>query len=258
MLCLPGLTRNAADFDRLAKYLSSKKGGARKVIAMDLRGRGRSAHDRNWSNYNPIVEAGDVLSVLDAYGVHSVQVIGTSRGGIVTMVLAAMRPGILSKIVFNDIGPEVDARGLVRIKNYIEKASAPASLEQAADYLKRVAQAQFPEWGDEEWAYQARLIYEEVDGKLVRMHDPRLVKTLSTLNLDQPLPTMWPQFKGLTRIPLLLIRGATTDLLSTSCVEEMQRLHNGMEVIEVPAQGHAPDLGTAGLPQKIAGFLNRS
>ena len=255
VLCLAGLARNAADFDKLANYLASSEGGARRVLCLDYRGRGQSEYDKNWRNYNPLVEADDVLAGVTAASIHHVDVVGTSRGGIVAMILAAIRPGILKSVVLNDIGPVIDGKGLVRIKNYLEKARPPNNWEEATQYLKLVGEGQFTDWDDREWRRQATLIYREENGKLVRRHDRKLINTLKEINLDIRLPDLWPQFAGLRNLPLLLVRGENTDLLSMDCVARMKKEHPGMKIVNVPNQGHAPDLGAGNLPHVIANFL---
>ncbi len=256
VVCLAGLTRNAADFDELAKYLASSDGGSRKVLCLDYRGRGQSEYDKNWRNYNPLVETDDVLAGITAAGIGHADIVGTSRGGIIAMILAAFRPGILKSVILNDIGPEIDGKGLIRIKNYISESRMPKNWDEATQYLKQVGKGDFTNWDDEEWRRQTTLIYYEKNGKLVRQHDPKLVNGLKDINLDIRLPNLWPQFAGLRKLPLLLIRGENTDLLSMDCVSRMQNEHQKMRIIHVPDQGHAPDLGSAGIPQTIASFFS--
>lgn len=255
VLCLAGLTRNSADFHELAVHLSTHKTKPRRVLCLDYRGRGKSAYDKNWENYNPLIEAGDVIDGVLAAGLHHVALIGTSRGGLVAMVLAAMRPGMMKALVFNDIGPEVDGPGLVRIKNYIENAREPNNWQDAEEMMKAAGAKQFPDWNQQNFEQQARLIFKEEDGKIIRQYDEGLVKSMSSIDLDQPLPTFWPQFEGLKNLPLLLIRGEYSDLLSVETVEKMQKVHSDMRLVTAARQGHAPDLGSANLPQTIAKYL---
>lgn len=254
-VCLPGLTRNAADFHRLAVHLSQHAQTPRRVLCLEYRGRGRSQYDKNWENYNVLTEADDVVQGMTAAGLQHAAMIGTSRGGLIIMLLAAMKPGLMAKIVLNDVGPEIDGAGLVRIKKTIESGSDAGSWKEAAEQLKSVGKRDFPNYSDEEWERQARLIYREDGGRLVRNYDPKLVNTLKALDLDTRLPSLWPQFTGLRKMPLMLIRGERTDLLSEQTVEKMQKIHSGMQIVNVPDQGHAPDLGSAGLPERIETFL---
>ena len=255
VLCLAGLTRNSADFHPLAVYLSTHIKHPRRVLCLDYRGRGQSAYDENWGNYNPLTEAGDVIDGLIAAGLHQVAIIGTSRGGLIAMVLAAMRPTIIKAVILNDVGPEVDGQGLVRIKNYIENATDPKNWQEAVQAVAAISTKQFPDWDGDELDRQARLIFKQENGAIVRQYDSGLAKSLTSINLDEPLPTFWPQFEGLGHLPLLLIRGEYSDLLSFETVEKMLEVHPKMEVISAPGQGHAPDLGSGRLPQAIARFL---
>ena len=256
VLCLPGLTRNSADFHEFALHLANHDSNPRRVLCLDYRGRGLSAYDKNWNNYNPLVEATDVIDGVIAAGLHQVALVGTSRGGMIAMVLAAMRPTMMKMVVFNDIGPEIYGPGLVRIKNYIESAMLPHSWEEAAQMLKKIAGKHFPNWDDGECVRQARLIYKQENGKIIRQYDDGLIKSLSAINLDEPLPTYWPQFAGLEHLPMLLVRGQNSDLLSLDTVHKMQKSNPAMKLITVPNQGHAPDLGSSGLPAAIANFIS--
>lgn len=257
VVCLPGLSRNAADFHGLARHLAGGRGG-RRVLCLDYRGRGMSQHDRNWRNYNPITEAEDVVDAVAAAGLDHVCVVGTSRGGLIAMILGAMRPGMLNAVVFNDIGPQIEGRGLIRIKNHLAGLRQPESVAAAAATLKQAGGHQFTAWDDDDWLAQARLIYKEENDRLKPRFDPALLKTLKAINLDQPLPAMWPQFAGLGRLPVMLVRGENTDVLSRETAEAMAQMHPSMERIDVKGQGHAPDLGAAGLPKAIGDFVDRA
>lgn len=255
VLCLAGLTRNSADFHHLAMYLSRWAPAPRRVLCLDYRGRGMSQRDRDWQNYNPLTEADDVLAGVTAAGLREVAIVGTSRGGLIAMVLAALRPAVMRAVVLNDVGPEIDGRGLVRIRNYVEKGRDFASWREAVEAVRAMGESQFPVYDRSDWEAQARLIFEERKGRIVRRYDPRLMKSLATINLDNPLPTMWPQFAGLRNIPVLLLRGERSDLLSPETVERMHDLHPAMRSVTVAGQGHAPDLGSDGLPERVAAFI---
>ena len=258
LVCLPGLTRNSADFHTIANYLAHETKTPRRVLCLDYRGRGMSARDRNWQNYNIFVEADDVVAGMIAAGIQHAVIFGTSRGGLITFVMAATRPGFLNGVIFNDIGPEIDPRGLVRIKNYVEKGVDHKSWESAVEAVQRTGASQFPDWGREKWEEQTHLIYAVRNGKIVRRYDKNLMKTLRSIDLDSPLPQMWPQFKALSRIPVMAIRGANSDLLSQLTVEKMHRVHGNMKSVTIPGQGHAPDPGTPELKKQIADFLKEA
>lgn len=257
-ICLPGLTRNARDFHQLALHLSREAATPRMVVCFDYRGRGQSAYDRNWRNYNVVTEAEDVLAGLTAMGVAHGAFIGTSRGGLIIHVLAGMRPATMKAVVLNDIGPVVDGAGLAHIRAYLERAPRPKTLADAVAIQRSTHGQAFSALSDADWERFVHALYRMEDGKPVADYDPALVKTLTSLDLNMPLPVLWPQFKGLCNIPLLAIRGANSRLLSAETLEEMARQHPAMTSVTVAGQGHAPLLETANLPQKIAAFLSKA
>lgn len=242
VVCLPGLTRNAEDFHDLALALSQDKVHPRRVLAIDYRGRGRSEWDRDWRNYDARVETDDVLQILTAAGIERAVFIGTSRGGLIAMALAASRPPLLAGAVLNDVGPVLEAKGLIRIRSYVGKMPRPSSFGEAADLLRQMSSAQFPRYTDEQWLKQARVTWREREGSLVLSYDPALAKTLEALDLETALPDAWPLFEGLSNIPVLAIRGALSDLLSAQTLKAMQERHPRLTAVTVPDQGHAPAL----------------
>ncbi|WP_214475872.1 alpha/beta hydrolase [Mesorhizobium sp. dw_380] len=257
VVCLPGLTRNARDFHELALRLSTGP-NARKVVAFDYRGRGQSAYDPDVSHYNVGVEAGDVLAGLAALGIEEAAFIGTSRGGLIIHVLGALQPAVLKAIVLNDIGPVIEPAGLAHIQSYLERAPKPKTFAEIMDAQRSVHRKGFPMLTDADWMRMVGALYRETDQGLLPDFDPKLVETVASLDLSQPLPTLWPQFDALAAIPLLAIRGANSRLLSTGTLNQMQKRHPGMETITVEEQGHAPLLETNNLPVAIAAFLDRA
>ena len=258
VICLPGLTRNAADFHELAIHLSSHPAQPRQVVAFDYRGRGRSAYDPDWRNYDVLIETGDILAGLTALDIAHGAFVGTSRGGLIVMVLAAMRPTALKAVVLNDIGPVADGAGLAQIRSYLERAPKPKSMGDAVA-IQRTANGQaFPALTDADWERLVRAIYREEKGGVVADFDPALLNTLKGIDLSKPLPTMWPQFMGLAKVPVLAIRGENSKLLSAETLREMGSRHPRMETVTVKGQGHAPLLETAGLPDRIAAFLAKA
>lgn len=252
LLCLAGLSRNAGDFEVLAEALA----GGRQVVCPDYRGRGLSDWDTNWQNYAIPVEVGDVLAVTTVLGIEKAVFLGTSRGGIITMVMSAVRPTLIAGAVLNDIGPVVEGTGLARIKSYLGQMAAPKDFAEGAAFLKSVGQARFSAVSDEDWLRQARSIWTEKDGKLVPSFDPALTKPLEAVNFDQPMPTLWPQFEGLAGLPMLAIRGENSDIISPETLAAMAERHPGMETLIVPGQGHAPMLTDAPSIERIAAFLD--
>lgn len=257
VICLAGLTRNAADFHDLAMHLSQRASTRRKVVAFDYRGRGDSAWDANWQNYNPLVEANDVLAGLDALGIGKAALIGTSRGGLIIFTIAALRPALIGAAVLNDIGPVVEGVGLAAIRSYLDAAPKPRDLAEVAAFAKAAQGGAFAALSDADWLRAARAQWRERDGKLVPAFDPALLYTLDGIDANTQLPTIWPQFEALHGVPMLAIRGENSMLLSAETFAEMGRRHPNIETVTVEGQGHAPYLETAGLPRRIETFLDR-
>ena len=255
LICLPGLTRNARDFHELALKLSRRGTGARMVVAFDYRGRGRSEYDSDRRRYDILVEAADIVAGLTALNIEHAGFAGTSRGGLIVHALAALRPGALKSVILNDIGPVIGGEGLAEIRAYLERAPKPESWAEAIDIQKTIHGEAFSALGDDDRERHARATYVERDGAIVADFDPKLVRTVASVDPGRPLPQFWPQFIGLTRVPMLTIRGENSKLLSADTVERMNRLHPAMKTITVKGQGHAPLLETDGLPEKIRDFL---
>ena len=240
IVCLPGLSRTAEDFAALASVMAADGATPRRVLALDYRGRGLSDHDRNPKNYAIPVELADVIAVLVAFGAAPAIIVGTSRGGLLAMALAAQRPGAVAGAILNDIGPVIEAKGLQRIKEYVGKLPEPQTFEEAADILRRIADRQFPKLAAADWLAIAKRGWRQQDGRLIPTYDPALAHNLAAISADRPIPTMWPQFEALTRVPVMLIRGANSDILSFETVEAMKARHPNMDVVVVSDQGHAP------------------
>ena len=255
VVCLPGLARTAADFDLLARALAADADGPRRVLSLDYRGRGLSDHDPNPDNYAIPVELDDVLAVLAARGVESAVFVGTSRGGLLVMALAALRPGPIAGAVLNDIGPALEMQGLMRIKGYVGKLPQPSSFADGAEIQRRLFAGQFPRLGDADWLAAARRTWREDNGRLVLTYDPKLAHVLAAVDPEHPLPPLWPQFDALAQVPLMLIRGANSDLLSGATVEAMRARRDGMTFLEIPDQGHAPLLAEQDTISRIAAFV---
>jgi pimeloyl-ACP methyl ester carboxylesterase len=255
VVCLPGLTRTAADFHALALALSRDGEAPRRVIAIDSRGRGLSAHDRDPRNYAVPVELNDARTVLAALDVGRAIFIGTSRGGILTMVLAAVAPTLIAGAVLNDIGPVIEMAGLVRIKSYVGKLPQPRDMADAGEILKRMFASQFPRLSDAQWREAAALTWHVAsDGRPALSYDPQIALTLADVDPAKPAPTLWPQFEALRAVPVMVIRGLLSDLLSAATVEAMRARHPGLEVAEAPDEGHPPALGTPMMIEKIRAF----
>src|SRR5580704_3722130 len=254
VVCLPGLSRTAEDFDPLACALASDAAAPRRVLALDYRGRGLSDFDRDPANYTILMELADVIAVLTACAAAPAIVVGTSRGGLIAMALAAVAPGAIAGVVLNDIGPAIEAKGLMRIKGYVGKLPQPKTFEEGGEILRRIADSQFPKLDAAAWITLAKRGWREEDGRLVPTYDPALARGLAAIDPEQPMPTMWPQFDALGRTPLLVFRGANSDILSEATVAAMQARHPAMELFVVADQGHAPLLAEPDTIGKIASF----
>jgi pimeloyl-ACP methyl ester carboxylesterase len=253
VVCLPGLARTSADFHPLAGALSSMS--PRPVFAMDYRGRGRSDYDRDPANYNLGIELNDLLAVLTALGIGPAVFIGTSRGGILTMLLAVARPRAVAGAVLNDIGPVIEPRGLMRIKGYVGKLPQPVSFEDGGEILRRLFGAHFPRLTSADWTAYARRTFEERGGKLVPSYDPELAQAMAGVDIERQPPPLWKEFNALERVPVMVVRGANSDLLSPETVAAMRVCRRDLRVLEVPDEGHAPLLADHATIGSIADFI---
>jgi pimeloyl-ACP methyl ester carboxylesterase len=257
LLCLPGLSRNSRDFIRLGQHVSQHPDQPRKVVALDYRGRGLSDADLNWRNYTPVVEAQDVMAAATALGVERAVVVGASRGGIIAMLLGALRPTLLAGVVLIDIGPVVEATGLARIKTYLANRPVVRSWEEAEALARQVAEKQFPTLAAEEWRAYVEAWFVETPRGLVPQFDPQLLRTLEGIDFAEKIPALWPQFMSLARVPVLAIRGELSDILSERTLAEMAERHPDFEHLTVPDQGHSPLLRDEPALERIRAFASR-
>src|SRR4029079_2889802 len=247
VVCLPGLPRTAVDFEELASALASNPEAPRRVLAIDYRGRGLSGYDRDPRKYSLVTDLADLQAVLTALDVAPAVFVGTSRGGILTMLLGTAQPTAMVGAVLNDIGPVIEPTGLARIKSYVGKLPQPKSFEEGAEIFRRLFGQHFTRLTDEEWLGYSRRSFKIDQHRLVPTYDVHLAKTMEGINFDQPLPPMWPQFDSLGRVPLMVLRGQNSDLLSETTVAAMRVRRTAMEAVTVPDQGHAPILSGADL-----------
>ena len=234
ILALSGLTRNSTDFDYVAPYLSSNR-----LIRMDYRGRGKS----DWSGadtYTIPTEAGDALALLDHLGIEQAAILGTSRGGLIAMVMAAMAKGRLTGVCFVDVGPELKMTGLETIKDYIGKNPAQKTLAEAAE-MRATLISGFDNVPPSRWAEEVSRHYIQTNDGLTINYDPAL-RDAVIANWTDPPPDLWPLFDSLSGLPLALIRGANSDLLARDVADEMSRRRPDMIFADVPDRGHVPFL----------------
>jgi pimeloyl-ACP methyl ester carboxylesterase len=239
VVCLPGLARSAADFDELAPALA---GGppSRHVIAIDSRGRGHSDHDTDHTNYNCMTELGDIVSVLFELGVGPAVFVGSSRGGVLTMLLGAAHPVSIAAVVLHDVGPVHEYRGMARIKSYLGKLPHPHTYEEGAEVLRKLMGEQFPKLTYEQWLGAAQRTWHLKHGGLKPAYDLGIARALAGVDIDRPMPPLWHEFDALAGVPMLVVRGANSDLLSAETVAAMRARRADMDIIEVADQGHAP------------------
>jgi pimeloyl-ACP methyl ester carboxylesterase len=253
VLCLPGLSRNVDDFETIGRALA--EAGNRWVVALDSRGRGGSEYDPHWKNYDLKVELDDLLQVLVALGLESAVFLGTSRGGLLTALMGIARPAVIRAAILNDIGPIIEARGLARIRGYVGKLPKPKNFVEGAALLKQVFGTHFTDMAPDAWDRYARRSWKEAGATLVPRYDTNLMRTLADIDFEQPMPDLWPQFATLNPMPLMVIRGELSDILSRETADEMIARHPNARLHEVPYQGHAPLLEDALTIAAVQAFL---
>lgn len=237
VLCLPGLTRNSRDFDFLAPHLTTFS-----MIRMDYRGRGLSDYDPDYMNYNIFRESHDAIELLDHLDVDRAAIIGTSRGGLIAMALAASHPERLAGVILNDVGPVIDPSGIAKIMEYVGAKPFAKTYDEAARTLQHVMQPQFPSVSLDIWRKQAENQYSEDQDGLTLRYDPALRTALIEQAAAGAVPDLWMFFDALRDIPCGVIRGANSDVLSTETLMQMQSRRPDLISTEVPDRGHVPFL----------------
>lgn len=256
VIAIHGLTRNSRDFETVAPFIA---GTGRRVLAVDVRGRGLSARDAQPMQYHPGTYARDVAALLDQAGIGRAVFVGTSMGGLITMALAALRARAIAGAVLNDVGPEVSPVGLARIAAYTGKQTAPVETwEDARSYARAINETAFPDRDDAFWdAFARRLFRPDAGGRPVLDYDPDISVPIRAAGPKALTPNLWPLFGRLARhAPLLLVRGGTSDLLDEAVAARMRRRARRMRYVEVPGVGHAPMLDEPEARQELLEFLN--
>jgi pimeloyl-ACP methyl ester carboxylesterase len=255
VICLHGLTRNSADFEGIAPRIASS---GRRVIAIDARGRGKSDNDPDPARYRPDVYVGDVIRAMDILRIPRAVFLGTSMGGIMTMIAATVSSSRVSAAILNDIGPELDPAGIRRIASYVGKADLFASWPAFTAAVRSTQSVAFPKGDEAFWnAFARRVGRERADGWVEFAYDPAIASAFNTPP-DSPPPSMIPLFEALAERPILVVRGAISDLLSPQGVATMKRVKPDLEYVEVPDVGHAPTLEEPQAWDAIASFLARA
>ncbi|TGD75785.1 alpha/beta hydrolase [Mangrovimicrobium sediminis] len=251
VLCMHGLTRNSADFAQLAPHLAQRF----RVLAVDVRGRGNSDYDSNPDNYTPLTYAQDMFALLDFLDIQRAILCGTSMGGLMAMLMAATQPARVAGIILNDIGPEVDPRGLQRIQEYVGKAPPVIDWAGAIAQVQEVNGEALPDFSPAQWEAMARALYREVDGVPVPAYDPAIAQPVDAGGAVPP--DLWPLFAMIASLPILVIRGAHSDILAPQCVDTMRERKPDLLVAQIPGRGHAPTLDEAQSRIAIDAFLEQ-
>lgn len=247
LLCLPGLTRNMSDFDYLVPHLPDVQ-----MICLDARGRGASA----WTgaaSYTVPQEAGDTLALLDHLGLEAAPVLGTSRGGLIGLILAVIAPQRLTGLLLNDVGPVIERAGLERIIDYVGRNPSLQTKEQIVAALPHVMEG-FANVPESRWREEVDHHYVETPEGLKINYDPEIREAFLAAFAEDP-PDLWPCFEALAGKPVGLIRGANSDLLSPQVATEMQRRRPDMVFAEVPDRAHIPFLDEPEALTAIHAFL---
>ena len=252
IVCLPGLTRNAKDFETIAPALAQ----TRRVLAFDFRGRGRSGR-ADPATYRPDQEVADTLLALDTLGIGRFAIIGTSRGGIAAMVMAARALPRMAGVLFNDIGPRIDKAGLLRIRTYLGTDPQFSSWHEAVAALKS-SNPGFDTLSEADWLAFARRVYREVDGVPRADYDPGLAQNFpSVADIEAgKMPELWALLDMMADVPSLVLRGEHSDLLSDEVVAGMHQHHRRLQSVTVRARGHVPFLDEPESVSAIARWLS--
>jgi pimeloyl-ACP methyl ester carboxylesterase len=252
LLMLHGLTRNSRDFEDLAE----RHAGEWRVLVPDFRGRGMSEWDPNSANYHPPVYARDVLELLDEIGIAEAVFIGTSLGGLVTMIIATVAPQRIAGVLLNDVGPELNLTGIDRIKSYVGKSVVFHDWDEAAAELRRRHSEVHPAYGEAEWQRYARRVICKTDRGFEFDYDMKIAEPFEAGNTGE-VRNGWPFYHALAGRPALVLRGEYSDLLSDPVFERMATEIPDVEVVTVPGVGHAPDLSEPEATAAIDRLLDR-
>jgi pimeloyl-ACP methyl ester carboxylesterase len=245
LLCIPGLTRNARDYEALATRLA----GGRRVIAVDLRGRGESGYAKDPMSYVPLTYLQDLEALVVELKLDRFVAIGTSLGGILTMLMAATHPERIAGAVLNDVGPEIEAAGLGRIRTYVGKANWHPTWMHAARAVAEGNADVYPDYGIEQWLDMAKRLYRlNSAGRIVLDYDMKIAEPFRVPG-NEAGPDMWRAFDALRDKPLLIVRGERSDILSAATAEKMRKRATACELVTVPGIGHAPTLNE---PEAVA------
>lgn len=254
VLCLPGLTRNARDYDLLARRIS----GRHRVLAIDLRGRGESAYAKDPMSYVPLTYAQDIAGLLEDQGIDRFVAIGTSLGGVVTMLLAGMLPGRIAGALLNDVGPEVDPVGLARVRSHVGRSSTWPTWMHAARAVQEAHAEIYPDWGIEDWLAMAKRLYRlNSAGRVVIDYDLKIAEPFRIPG-NEAGADLWPALAALGTAPVLIVRGGRSDILTARVAGRMVAALPNAALVTLPGIGHAPTLSEPGIQGAIDRLLARA
>ena len=255
ILCLTNLSDNSKIFDPIAHFLSQHESHPVTVYTMDYRGRGQSGYDKNWHNYTPYIEMRDALDFITLNNMPKFTLIGTGRGGMIATLIAAHRPNCLKGIVLNDSAPVIESHGISRIANTLHKTPNAESWEQATKIIHRIHGGFYPKLTQQGWHNMAHSWFCEKNDSLVPCFDRRLTRIFRKIKINKKLPELWHYYMALRRMPLLILRGEHSDILSKETLEQMVALNHICQAMTVPDQGHAPLLWDKPSQQAIHTFI---
>lgn len=250
LLCLHGLTRNARDFTELAERFSPRF----RVITLDFRGRAQSDYDPVPARYLPPTYTYDVMELLDHLQIPEAVFVGTSLGGLVTMLMAVMAPQRIAGAILNDVGPEVGQGGIDRIKTYVGKDVRFRNWDEAADAIATNYGASFDRYAHDDWVRMAKRNCREENGEIRFDYDMAIALPFNTGG-EAPQVDLWPLFAALAQKPLLVIRGAKSELLTAETAARMRAEAPGMKFALIEGVGHAPELNEPEAVTAIEEFL---
>jgi len=255
LLCIPGLTRNARDFESLAASFA----GEWRVIVAELRGRGDSDYAKDAATYNPAQYLGDILALFEQAGLERAVLVGTSLGGIITMLLALAAPDKIAGAVINDIGPELDPAGMARIRESVGQGRSFSTWMHAARALKESSGAAHPDFTIAEWLEHAkRLMTLSGNGRISFDYDMKIAEPIHAAPPGAEMAfDLWPALRALAGRPVLALRGELSDLLSEATSARMAQEVPGLELVTVPRVGHPPTLAEPAAQAGIAHLLAR-
>ncbi len=252
VLCMAGLTRNAKDFACIADHLADRC----RLICVEQRGRGLSDWDPDPTRYAPVTYVGDMMTLLAHLGLEKIITIGTSLGGLMTIMINAMHPRVIKAAIINDIGPEIDPAGIARIKSYVGVGTPPTTWDQAVAAVKAANPGVYPNFTHDDWVNFTHLLFVDEDGKPVVQYDPALRQNFDSQD-DQSAPDLWPIFGLMHAVPMVVLRGELSDILAADTLERMAREHPDLNAVTVPDVGHVPLMKEAIVHEAIDALIDR-